>query len=548
MVSLITRISRETQQVDQLIESSIEALHLYIEAYDAGYWTYSDLLEYDLTSPAELALQVDLLDVLAYLTHSSLCATLVIRWRRYAKQSTSRVRYEIRRRMKSVSRKLRHRVRLAVFPTQQPSHMTRVCIALTAFPVTGGIRAVMGGIAKVTADIWDIEYLTHSVGPNPQRLPIHVFGTRWMASWQFPNVWFYVASGFCKTFSLLRHASRYDILLPQDGVYTSLFTALAGKLIGVRVVCIDHGNLTLLKSATYRTERIQELTKKHASNKIGLQLSLLRYRFYFPSLSFFASIGVRLVDHFLIPGVADDSIEESCKQLGIHPSRITRFGSMIDIEHHVVPDAVSCEALRIQKDIPPDAVLVAVVCRFAPEKGIDIALEAIDRAYRVLPPRQRSLLRVVIAGGGPLRAEIEQDIIKRGLDTTCLLWEEISPQEVRQLLGISDIFLYASRRGACFSMAVLEAMASHCAVIATTEPLSNAHLLSSGRGIALPANDLQQMADALVRLVSDKELCVQMGRLARDYIAAQHSVTMFRRSLLRVTRWAALDEISGEIL
>ena len=91
-------------------------------------------------------------------------------------------------------------------------------------------------------------------------------------------------------------------------------------------------------------------------------------------------------------------------------------------------------------------------------------------------------------------------------------------------------------------MAVLEAMASACAVIATTEPLSNAHLLAQGRGIALPANDVRQISLALVRLISDPSLCHQMGNLARDYIATYHSSTVFRRTLMRVAYWTGLDE------
>lgn len=92
-------------------------------------------------------------------------------------------------------------------------------------------------------------------------------------------------------------------------------------------------------------------------------------------------------------------------------------------------------------------------------------------------------------------------------------------------------------------MAVLEAMASGCAVVASTEPKSNAHLLSEGRGIAVPPGDVAKTSAALIRLVNDLELCRQMGRLARNYIAVQHSGAMFRRTLMRVTYWSALDEI-----
>jgi glycosyltransferase involved in cell wall biosynthesis len=83
-------------------------------------------------------------------------------------------------------------------------------------------------------------------------------------------------------------------------------------------------------------------------------------------------------------------------------------------------------------------------------------------------------------------------------------------------------------------MAVLEAMAGGCAVVAATEPISNAHLLADGRGIAVPANNVEQTAQALVQLVNDLPLCHRMGRLAREHVAVHHSPAKFRRTLQRV--------------
>src|SRR6266567_1206114 len=98
------------------------------------------------------------------------------------------------------------------------------------------------------------------------------------------------------------------------------------------------------------------------------------------------------------------------------------------------------------------------------------------------------------------------------------------------LLAISDIFLYSGTRGTNYSMAVLEAMASGCAVIASTRPLSNTHLLADGRGIAIPVENFEQMCQALVLLLNDLELCHKMGQLARTYVATHHSAAIFRRS------------------
>lgn len=91
-------------------------------------------------------------------------------------------------------------------------------------------------------------------------------------------------------------------------------------------------------------------------------------------------------------------------------------------------------------------------------------------------------------------------------------------------------------------MAVLEAMASGCAVIATTEPVSNAHLLSAERGIAVPANNIKEISTALVRLIRDEKLRSCMGQRARKYILEHHSPTIFRQALIQVTYWSGLDE------
>jgi glycosyltransferase involved in cell wall biosynthesis len=199
--------------------------------------------------------------------------------------------------------------------------------------------------------------------------------------------------------------------------------------------------------------------------------------------------------------------------------------------------------MREQKGIAVDAIVVAIVCRFAPEKGLDIAIESISTALCGLAPHLRQHVRVIIAGDGPLREHLEATIRTRGIQQQCVLWGTLATQEVASLLAISDIFLYTGVRGACLPMAILEAMASACAVIASTQPASNAVLLAEGRGIAVPPGDVARTSEALVQLMNDPEGCKRMGKLAREYVVAHHSPAAFRRTLMRVTSWAALHEL-----
>lgn len=430
--------------------------------------------------------------------------------------------------------------------TGEPSRVP-VCVAVNAFPVLGGIRTVLADIEQVTADKWRIEYLTRNVGPEAENYTIHQFGTArpsiWQSAWQFPFVWFYVLVGCWKLITLLRQGAGYRVILPQDGVFTSACVAPIAKLAGVRVVCIDHGALTLMKNPHYRKERLLTLAGKKWPVRL---LGSLLFLGYWPSLYLLAWIAARFVDHYLIPGVAGDGVEEVCRGLGIPPHRLTRFGSMVDLNRHPILDVQSKARLREQYGIAANAIVVTLASRFMPEKGLDIAVKSIDCALAALPPELRERVRVIFAGDGPLRVQIEQDIQKYGLSQSCQLWGNLSSEEVFSLLSISDIFLNTTVRGTCLPMSILEAMASGCAVIATKEPLANACVLAEGRGIVVSSGDVEQTSTALIQLVNDAELRQQMGSQARAYIAAQHSPLQFRRILFKVTRLAVYNDVVEE--
>ncbi|MDQ2886062.1 MAG: glycosyltransferase family 4 protein [Chloroflexota bacterium] len=443
--------------------------------------------------------------------------------------------------MRTCQKRLLSWVRSRLFPGPQISHPLRVCVPISAFPVTGGMRTVLSNIAQVTGDIWQIEYLTHAIGPHSERFIIHQFGTRRMGPWQFPAVWLYVFAGFWKLFSLLRHGARYDVILLQDGIYTAAFGALVAKLAGIRSICIDHGNLSVLKSRAFRAECQKALATKNWSYP-RLLLARLQYACYWPSLHVLARMSARLVDHYFIPGVAGDGVEEICKSIGVHPERITRFANMIDADKYITFSTPQKAAVRESYGIPAEAIVIAIICRLAPEKGLEIALEAIGQALTALSPTMRSRLRLVIAGDGPLRQKLEDAIHERNLSQTCLLWGEASVEEVSIILGLSEIFLFTSWRAAGYPLTVLEAMASGCAVIAATESLATSEMLGEGRGIVLSGGNVEGTANAIVRLVSNLDVCHSMGHAAKDYVAANHSATTFRRSLLWVTSWSSLNE------
>jgi glycosyltransferase involved in cell wall biosynthesis len=462
--------------------------------------------------------------------------------------------------MSQYKKRLISKLRRLVFKTSQTERAgtpLKVCVPITQFPVPGGMRGVLAGVAQVMGDQWQIVYLTNYMlqpqtgrdrdidrghlppeviySRNPKwssenALDIELFGCRKTHPWQFPGVWLYSLAGLYKLFILLRRCPDYQLILPQDGIFTGTFSALLGRLAGVRVVCMDHGNITWLDNPALRAERMKVLQTYSWPWRI---LARLRFSCYWRSLNWLAWIATRYTDQFLIAG---DEVEEVYrKRFGVPANRITRYAYMVDIERFPKLDELSREHERIKQGLAQDTILITLINRLAAEKGLQFALEGIALALATLAPTIRARVRVLIAGDGPLRSQVEADIRLHGLETVCSLWGEAKPTNVVTLLGISDIFLYSGTRGTNYSVAVLEAMAAGCAVVASVSPQSNAKLLAQGRGIAVAPGQSAEIGTALGRLCNDPELCCQMGQLATQYVAEYHTASALKHSLLEAT-------------
>lgn len=133
-----------------------------------------------------------------------------------------------------------------------------------------------------------------------------------------------------------------------------------------------------------------------------------------------------------------------------------------------------------------------VVSRLAPEKGVDVAIEACRRAGRPL----------VVAGAGPelerLRAQAA------GGDVT--FTGHIQGERLEQLRREAALALVPSRSAETFGMAAAEAMAAGVPVLASAvggmAELVGGGDLEGGGGVASPG-DVAQFAGAVARLWAD---------------------------------------------
>ena len=195
--------------------------------------------------------------------------------------------------------------------------------------------------------------------------------------------------------------------------------------------------------------------------------------------------------------------------------RLRELGAPLDWERvHVLPPPVAVTASESRAAAGSYAL---VVSRLAPEKGVDVAIDACRAAGVAL----------VVAGDGPERAALQA----RAAGAEVRFTGHVDDAELARLRAGAALALAPSRSAETFGLAAAEAMAAGLPVVAS-EVGALAELVDE-QGL-VPAGDAGALAEAIRRLAGDRDagarglervraLCAPeavAGRLARIYEAA----------------------------
>lgn len=148
---------------------------------------------------------------------------------------------------------------------------------------------------------------------------------------------------------------------------------------------------------------------------------------------------------------------------------------------------------------------LCTIGRLVSAKGFDVLIDALAEARLDTP------WELVLVGDGPLRQDLERQVVARGLgDNVRFAGNVDNPYP---LLASADLAVQASRWEG-FGIAVLEALALGVPMIGTTCPGGVADILDGGRyGVLVPPGDVAGLAEALRTVVADGGL---RERLAED--------------------------------
>ena len=188
----------------------------------------------------------------------------------------------------------------------------------------------------------------------------------------------------------------------------------------------------------------------------------------------------------------------------------------IDLGPYRAVTGAEIAALRAQLGATRDTVLVGSVGRLVEQKDYPTQLRAFAIAARAEPR-----LRMVLAGDGPLRKDIEAQAAELGITERMVLLGHWT--RVPALLRALDVFVLASKFEP-YGVALLEAKCAGSAIVATAVNEIPKLLNNEVTGLVVPPESPEPMAKAFLRTAREPVLRRSLAEQAFAEAEKKHSI------------------------
>lgn len=214
-------------------------------------------------------------------------------------------------------------------------------------------------------------------------------------------------------------------------------------------------------------------------------------------------------------------IGEDLRRAGISAAKINTIDNGIDLARFA--SAIPAPAAELAKG---ERLLIGTVGRMVAQKGMDYFLRA---AREVLNEAPQAMFAIV--GDGPDHEKLERLAKELGIAEHAVFTG--SRADMPQVYASFDVFVLASIDEG-MPMAILEALASSCAVVATQVGAVPKLIVSGQTGMLVPAADVKALADAVLVLMRNPDLRARLGRNGSALVHKQFSSRAMSQQYLRL--------------
>jgi glycosyltransferase involved in cell wall biosynthesis len=292
-------------------------------------------------------------------------------------------------------------------------------------------------------------------------------------------------------------------LLHSHGYKADIYGYLAGRKMNLPMVATRHS----------------QLAKRHG-------LAILA----------FETLDLYFLRRFDAVVAVSDAIAKETRWLGISPKLLSTIANGIDMSSFA-------SASQEREVVAGEELKIGTVGRLIERKGIDRFLRA-ARVILVEFPRAH----FVIVGDGPYRDSLE-GLAKR-LEIEGRVSFEGSRRDMPSIYASFDIFVLPSLEEG-LPIAVLEALASRCAVVATSVGAIPELIVSGQTGVLVRPGEVDELVEAIRSLIKNPELRRHLGKKGETLVRERFSSEQMARKYfqlyerLAVTKPGQVPELSA---
>ncbi len=203
---------------------------------------------------------------------------------------------------------------------------------------------------------------------------------------------------------------------------------------------------------------------------------------------------------------------------------------------HVVPNGVDPEKYKPQplsiilkdKFGIPDKPTILFVGNLIPRKGLHFLIEAAKKILKEQPETQ-----FVIVGEGPQKNQIIQEIENANIAGNFRLLGALKEIELQKIYSCADIFVLPSLQEGQ-GIVILEAQAAATPVVAFDIGGINETVINNQTGILAKPGNIEELTQALLKLLADKALREKMGQAGRDFVLKNYTWDICTQKMLQV--------------
>lgn len=205
------------------------------------------------------------------------------------------------------------------------------------------------------------------------------------------------------------------------------------------------------------------------------------------------------------------------------PERVVTIYYSLDAVPYLAVQPEAVARLRKEWGISEETIVVGTAARLVPQKSLDTLIEG----FAVFASRCAAPAKLVIAGCGPLEADLREHARKHGI-VDRVVWTGFR-EDVPVVMSAFDIFAFTSLYED-FGLVVLEAMAARRPVIASRSNALPEVVADGETGILIPTLQTEAVAGALEQF-TDPERRRGFGKSGRRPVIGEFTpAVMFEKT------------------